>query len=957
MTVTWANGAATPDDWFTAKNWIRSPAGYPVAGDNIRIGDITANASRDGEVQISSGNAYGAGLYLGYATGTTGSLTITNGASITLTASSSVGNATGAKGTLIVNDGSSFSNVTSSAGSPAGSTGIVSISGPGTTWASSSLFNIGQYGTGELTVADGATLTAAGLQIGYGSGTQTNGNGTVIIDGPGTTVTTTNRSSYGASVGGFGTGALTVSGGAKLDTYLVYVGDNATGNGTVKVTGPGSELNIMKYFGVGGNGTASVTISDGGVINSGTSLGYLYPEYEANQVAAAADSTASVVVTGPGSRWNVGGYLMLANGVSQLTISDGGTVAIDPNHLAPADSAYGGTYVGYDLYGKNPDGTGQPARANVTVTGAGSLLSAGLFLNVGDSINGSLQVLNGGLVTSDEGAIGVNRFGNPQTQGSVLVSGVGSAWNIGAGGLSVGVQPNSIGTLTIAQDGAVSVSSPDGVLIAQELGSKGSIIIGAAPGQPAEAPGTLIAKSVTFGNGDGSLVFNHTDESGRYIFAPSIGCLNTSCGNAAVSLLSGTTVFTGDSTYTTATGTTISPGATLMLGDGGTTGSIVDNVVDNGELVFNRNDRLNYGGVISGSSEVHQVGAGVTSLTGDSGSFSGATSVTGGALLVNGTLGNATSTLTVSSGGILGGSGTIGGSVTIADGNLNPGNASFGGSIDTLTIGGDLTLSADSVLNYHFGEAGVVGGTLNDLVVVHGDLTLNGTLNVTPSAVGGLDPGVYRVISYDGSLTDGGLILSPLARTSFSILTSIKGQVDLVNSLSSANLDFWDGDADPNKGNGLVDGGNGTWRVAASDTNWTNSGGDLNGQYQNGSFAIFTGSAGTVTIDNSGDAPVVSGGMQFATSGYLIQGGEITLAGDSNIIRVGDGTRSGTVYVATIASELVGPGGIDKSDAGTLVLTGANTYEGGTTITSGTLQLGDGGTTGSIVGDVLNNGI
>ncbi|MEW5311800.1 MAG: hypothetical protein WDW38_003485 [Sanguina aurantia] len=40
----------------------------------------------------------------------------------------------------------------------------------------------------------------------------------------------------------------------------------------------------------------------------------------------------------------------------------------------------------------------------------------------------------------------------------------------------------------------------------------------------------------------------------------------------------------------------------------------------------------------------------------------------------------------------------------------------------------------------------------------------------------------------------------------------------------------------------------------------------------------------------------------------------------------------------------------------TLTVTGANTYTGGTTISAGTLQLGNGGTSGSITGDVADNG-
>jgi outer membrane autotransporter protein len=57
-----------------------------------------------------------------------------------------------------------------------------------------------------------------------------------------------------------------------------------------------------------------------------------------------------------------------------------------------------------------------------------------------------------------------------------------------------------------------------------------------------------------------------------------------------------------------------------------------------------------------------------------------------------------------------------------------------------------------------------------------------------------------------------------------------------------------------------------------------------------------------------------------------------------------------------VGQALSGPGGLLKAGAGTLVLTGANGYTGGTTITAGMLQLGNGGTSGSILGDVLNNG-
>ena len=71
---------------------------------------------------------------------------------------------------------------------------------------------------------------------------------------------------------------------------------------------------------------------------------------------------------------------------------------------------------------------------------------------------------------------------------------------------------------------------------------------------------------------------------------------------------------TGDNTY--AGRTTISAG-TLQLGNGGTTGSVAGNIVDNAALVFNRSDVLTYGGVISGTGTLTKIGTGTLILTGD----------------------------------------------------------------------------------------------------------------------------------------------------------------------------------------------------------------------------------------------------------------------------------------------------------------------------------------------------
>ena len=51
---------------------------------------------------------------------------------------------------------------------------------------------------------------------------------------------------------------------------------------------------------------------------------------------------------------------------------------------------------------------------------------------------------------------------------------------------------------------------------------------------------------------------------------------------------------------------------------------------------------------------------------------------------------------------------------------------------------------------------------------------------------------------------------------------------------------------------------------------------------------------------------------------------------------------------------LAGSNGMYKAGAGTLILTANNSYSGLTTVGGGTLQIGNGGTTGDIQGNVLN---
>jgi len=100
--------------------------------------------------------------------------------------------------------------------------------------------------------------------------------------------------------------------------------------------------------------------------------------------------------------------------------------------------------------------------------------------------------------------------------------------------------------------------------------------------------------------------------------------------------------------------------------------------------------------------------------------YSGATTVEAGRLVVNGT--NANSTVTVESGASLSGTGSVGGGL-IVGGLLAPGN-----SVGTLTAG-NTTFDGGGAFELEVFDWVSSAGTGWDLLAVNGDLTLNATTN------------------------------------------------------------------------------------------------------------------------------------------------------------------------------------------------------------------------------------
>ncbi|MBN8460798.1 MAG: autotransporter-associated beta strand repeat-containing protein [Verrucomicrobia bacterium] len=147
----------------------------------------------------------------------------------------------------------------------------------------------------------------------------------------------------------------------------------------------------------------------------------------------------------------------------------------------------------------------------------------------------------------------------------------------------------------------------------------------------------------------------------------------------------------------------------------------------------------------------------------------------------------------------------------------------------------------------------------------------------------------------------------------------------------------------PAVGSSWINPAGGDWSVAG---NWQGNA-IANGTDQTATVALSTG----VTI-NQGDASRRIGHLAFSNANHTLQGNPLTLdvTTGASSISVADGTT------ATLGLALVSSDGLQKSGAGTLALTAASSYAGGTTVNQGTLELrGASGGTGLINGAVTVN--
>jgi autotransporter-associated beta strand protein len=518
-----------------------------------------------------------------------------------------------------------------------------------------------------------------------------------------------------------------------------------------------------------------------------------------------------------------------------------------------------------------------------------------------------------------------------------------------------------LGTVTLSNSGGSGavVNSPDGSGIRFGNNERNGTV-----NSYGTTTNTFGANIVLVKNGGGTTMTFNTGTANALVISGGIADYPSLTGTPVVITGSGTTTLSGTSTYAGTTTITNSTLAVSGLLGGGNYGAGITN---NGSLVFSNPGNQTLNGVVSGSGTLTKAGPGRVTL-------SQANSYSGGTL--------------VSQGALVGGASTSFGSGAIVLGDGNTGTNGILLMADTT----DDTTIANNITVANLGTGLVsIGGTNTGASSANawtGTLTLNRNIQVfndTPHAGGRT--------SFIGQITGSGGITVTQGRgrvTLQNTTNDFTGPV-VVDSGATLQLDVASGlnEVIPNSAAVTVNGalnfasGGGTETIGSLSGSGTVSS-VVAGTYRlvvGGSTSttfggVINNGSGVVGLTKSGAGTLLLTGANGFTGGVTLNGGTLGVGsanaiGSSGAISFGGGTlqysaSNTTDYsgrfsnaasqqysidtngqTVTLASNLTSSGGsFTKLGVGTVRITGSNGYSGGTTITSGTVEVSAGGSGG-----------
>lgn len=831
--------------------------------------------------------------------------------------------------------------------------------------------DLGMSGLPSLALGSGTVNVGAnGVWIGTNGGGATIGLGGILnIAG----------AAYLAPTPGFAASPLTISAGGALNVnsggeLTLSDGGNTTVSGTVAVEGELVMTNSGTFALLTGsamtvNGGAVQFSGNTGTVNIGEGTGN-----DANAGAAFTNNAGQVVfdqqvvIRSRDTRFvSEGGTLDLLGGLNynvsgndgrQWFRINGGTANLNDVSINRAALNQGGLLIQDGVVNSTSVRVGTGNAAGNSRQDGGVWTNAGAFY-VADRNNGATSggrriyfVMNGGeLVTQGADGIIINNQGQPS---NANLSNVGGTLDVNGGTITTeGIQLN--GPLVAANayarfelsGGTVYLGSVG--LVANTAGSDMTAVFTLTGGTLAAKDNWISSANLPLG---GAITFQTADAVGAARDITLDGVLSSSGG--IIKTGAGVLTLNGANTYS---GVTTVNAGTLALG---ATGSLV-----------------NSGQIYVGSGAAFDVTA--------AGGFS------------------------VGAAKVLTGSGSVNGNITVDSGGIvNPGSNTLTG---TLTITGSLNQSGGAINHFDLPNS---PGPSNDRLVVSGDINVSG-IN-TLEIVGGGTPGNVHVLIQYGGVFNGtlanfdlvgaaGILTNDVVNKTlgFIVTASVRSPTDVVWQGDALN-NVWDLVNTENWLNGglpdyFVTGDN----VLFDATGIANSNIEIVGNVAPasvtvgaagsytfggagsiaGTGALIKTNTGTLTINtiNSYTGPTlisngvvevssIANGAQSSSLGaannaaanLVIDGGSLRYTGASvatdRAASVGlNGAGLGvsvTDTILTMSGALVGDGGITKTGAGTLLLSSANSYAGGTIINAGTLQFNN--ATGAGTGGITNNG-
>ena len=550
---------------------------------------------------------------------------------------------------------------------------------------------VGAWGdnrNGTINVNTAGTLAVSGeLFFGDSTGSQ----GALNLESG--TMTVNNKIFVGNNRG---TGTLTMSGGSLTKTGgdQTFVGrDNGTG--TLTQSGGTITLNHDFYVGQGGGGNGTLNVSGSAVLNTGRDF-----------VIGRESGNGTLNMTG-GTITKTGDEKLIVghNNATGTVVQSGGTITANNElYIGNENASASGTY---------------------TLSGTGALNVANEVVVGRESGTGVLNVNGGTITTSGNGNMYVGRRNGTgtlnQTDGTIVVNrefGVGTR------------DDNKIGTGTYNLSGG-SLTAANNIFVGKELGSSGTLnmtggILGTSDklqighnqstGMVSQSGGTVnVQNEVYIGNE------NSASSVGTYTLSGT-GVLNV--GNEViVGRDNGTGTFNLDGGTVNATKISGGSGSATANFNGGIIKAKRDesNLIENLDVanVQSGGAKINSNGfnvatsqVLSGTGGLEKLGAGSLTLSANH-TYAGTTTVSEGLLKVNGSVGS----VTVSTGGSLGGSGTTGS--LLVNGTLTPGN-----STGIMNVGSTTFLGGGKYL-WEIDNFGGVAGTNWDFLNIAGDLTIS----------------------------------------------------------------------------------------------------------------------------------------------------------------------------------------------------------------------------------------